>query len=221
MKTKVISISDLVISGKWRANLHVHLDSEIKSEKYELIRLSDLVIESKVAKNPSDTGQEGFYYIGLENVEQLTGDLQRVTILTNDQILSRCKVFENGDILYGRLRPYLRKAVLVEPPFLRGLCSPEFIVLKTNSELILPLFLREILVSNPVTELVTRMQGGAALPRISSRDLLSINIPVPPLIFQEDIVRKLEHFRKQRRELLSKINALSIEGQNLIADVFI
>lgn len=220
MKAKAVPIADLIEMGKWRADLHVHFDSEIKSERFRLVPLSEVVIESKAAKDPREVNPKEFYYIGLEHVEQITGEPQGISIVTCEQIRSRSKVFEQGDILYGRLRPYLRKALYVEPPYTNGLCSTEFIVLKARSEFILPLFLREILVSDAVTKLVTRMQAGAALPRVSSKDLLSISIPLPPLGFQNECVSKMERSRKQRRELFSKINALSNEGQKIISEVF-
>jgi len=220
MKVKSVPISDLIVLGKWRADLHVHADSEIKSEKFKLVPLSEVVIESKVANDPTELGAGGFYYIGLEHVESITGEPQGISIATSEQVRSRSKVFEQGDILYGRLRPYLRKALYVEPPYTNGLCSTEFIVLKAKTEFLLPLFLREILVSDSVTELVARFQSGAALPRVSSKDLLSICIPVPPLKFQEECVEKIEHARKQRRELLLKANTLTKEGQKIISEIF-
>lgn len=220
MKIRTVAISDLITKEKWRANLHVHEDSEIKSEKFNIIPLSEVVTESNVAKDPSEMGSDGFYYIGLEHVEPTIGEPQGIMITESDQVRSRSKLFVEGDILYGRLRPYLRKALYVEQPYTRGLCSTEFIVLKAKTDLILPLFLREILVSDPITELVTRLQTGAALPRVSSKDLLSICIPIPPLKFQEECVAKIERSRKQRRELLSKANTLANEQQKIILEVF-
>ena len=220
MKIKTVSILDLIETGKWRADLHVHLDSEIKSERFGLIPLREVIVESKVAKNPREVTPKKFYYIGLEHVEPITGEPQGISMVTYEQVRSRSKVFEQGDVLYGRLRPYLRKALYVEPFYKSGLCSTEFIVLRAKSEFMLPLFLREILVSDSVTELVTRMQAGAALPRISSKDLLNISIPVPPLSFQKECVFKIERSREQRRELLSKLTALSNEGQKIISEVF-
>jgi restriction endonuclease S subunit len=219
MKAKAVPISDLIKMGKWRADLHVHADSKIKSERFKLVPLSKIVIESKMAKHPRDMEPKEFLYVGLEHVQQITGEPQGISIVTSGQIRSRSKMFEKGDILYGRLRPNLRKAFYVEPPYTNGLCSTEFIVLKAKSEFILPLFLREILVSDTVTKLVTRMQAGAALPRISSKDLLSIRIPLPSLEYQEECVFKIDRFRKQRRELLSKVNALSKERQKIISEV--
>lgn len=219
MKATAINISELIKADKWRADLYVHFDSEIKSEKFNLMPLRDVVLELKVAKDPSEE-QGGFYYIGLENVEPITGEPQGISITTSENVRSRSKVFKQGNILYGRLRPYLKKAFVVEEPYTSGLCSTEFIVVEAKPEFILPLFLREILVSQAFTELVTRLQAGSALPRVSSKDLLNIAIPVPPLSFQKELVSKLEYLKKQRRYLTSKISNLTEEGQALIKEVF-
>lgn len=220
MKAKAVPVADLVELGKWRADLHVHVDSEIRSQKYSLVPLHNIVIESKLAMNPNEFGSGEFFYIGLENVESITGEPQGISLVTSEQVRSRSKVFEQGDILYGKLRPYLRKALYVELPYTRGLCSTEFTVLKAKTEYILPLFLREILVSDSITQVVTRFQAGAALPRVSSKDLLSISIPVPPLEFQEGCVSKIEHSRRLRQQLLTKIDTLSKDGQKIISEVF-
>ncbi len=219
MKTRTILVSDLLEVGKWRADLHVHSDSEIKSDRFELLAIGEIVVESKQATDPADVDGQ-FYYIGLEHVEPVTGDGNGIELVTAESVRSRSKMFEEGDILYGRLRPYLRKAFFVEGLYKRGLCSTEFVVLKPKKDMILPLFLREVLVSDMVTELVTRMQGGAALPRISSKDLLGIKVPVPPLSYQKECVAKIEKARTQRHELLQRIEALSKEGSRVVEEVF-
>jgi restriction endonuclease S subunit len=219
IKTRTISVSDLTEAGKWRADLHVHSGSEFKSDRFDLLAIGEIVVESNQATDPAEVNGR-FYYIGLEHVESITGDDNGIELVTAESVRSRSKVFEEGDILYGRLRPYLRKAFYVEGSYKRGLCSTEFVVLKPKSNMILPLFLREILVSDMVTELVTRMQGGAALPRISSRDLLGIKIPVPPLSYQKECVARIERARTQRHELLQRIKALSKEGRRVVEEVF-
>ncbi len=164
MKFRTVSILELTKLGKWRADLHVHSNSRIKSDRFDLVPLGEVVRESRTAKEPREE-ESAFYYIGLEHIEPITGDHTNIDLVTFEKVRSRSKVFEEGDILYGRLRPYLRKAFLVEPPYKKGLCSTEFIVLKADHDRVLPLFLREILISDPVTEVITRLQAGAALPR--------------------------------------------------------
>lgn len=219
MKTRTVSILELRETGKWRADLHVHSDSEIKSDRFDMLTIGEIAVESKIAKDPSDVDGQ-FYYIGLEHVESVTGDENGIGLVNAENVRSRSKVFEEGDLLYGRLRPYLRKAFLVESPYQCGLCSTEFVVLKPKKDKILPLFLRELLVSDMLTERIKRMQGGAALPRISSKDLLEIKVPVPPLPYQKESVAKIEKARNLRHELLHKIDALSKEGHRVITEVF-
>jgi len=220
MKAKTILMSELTSIGKWRANLHVHAEAELSSEKFKLVRLAEVVTESTIAKNPAELSGGRFYYIGLEHVESITGESINIDVVDSEQVKSRSKEFQCGDVLYGRLRPYLRKAIYVEHPYVSGLCSPEFIVLKAKKQFILPLFLREILISEQVTELVSRLQAGAALPRVSAKDLLNISIPLPPLQFQEECVKKIERFRSQRRDLLSKASTATKEGQKVISGIF-
>ena len=89
MKARAIAITDLVSAGKWRADMHVHADSELRSEKFELVRLESVVMESKAAKDPNELGDDGFYYIGLENVEPITGEPHNILTVTSEQVRSR------------------------------------------------------------------------------------------------------------------------------------
>ena len=61
-------------------------------------------------------------YVGLENIEKDTGVIRAVNA---DGIKSTKNVFEAGDILYGKLRPYLNKHGVVE---FSGVCSTDILV---------------------------------------------------------------------------------------------
>ena len=220
MIARTVSFTELAEAGKWRADLHVHGTDEIQSQVHKLVKISDFVTESKSAIDPATVEEDSFFYIGLEHVAPITGDPVNLAKVSPTSIRSRSKTFEKGDILYGRLRPYLRKAMLVEEPHNSGLCSTEFIVLKPNKNLASAVFLRELLVSEVVTERLTRMQGGAALPRVSSKDLLNLSVPLPPLEIQREIEAKLLKMKKQRRELAAKIESLKEEGVRAMEEVF-
>ena len=63
-------------------------------------------------------------YVGLENIEPQTGKL----IDVNDEMEeSDAKLFEENDVLLGKLRPYLAKVWLAN---FNGKCSSEFLVFK-------------------------------------------------------------------------------------------
>ena len=186
MLTKTTPFSDLTNSGRWRAEFHVHGKGEIKS-RFTVVPLGDVVAESKKAMNPSEIGSP-FHYVGLENVEPVTGEAVDIELTDPTAVRSRSKVFASGDILFGRLRPNLRKVMIAEPPFDSGLCSTECIVLRVDETASTRTYLRDLLVSEPVVERLKRMQSGAALPRVSSKDLLRLKVPVPPLDEQRKLV---------------------------------
>ena len=76
-------------------------------------------------------------YVGLENIEPWTGRLlksESIPDVSNDENGSDSTVsyFEPGDVLFGKLRPYLAKAHLANEP---GVCTTELLVLKPNSNL--------------------------------------------------------------------------------------
>ena len=153
-------------------------------------------------QTPGALDADSFYYVGLENVEPVTGDPVRVEEVHKNAVRSRSRVFRHGDILYGRLRPYLRKALLVEGKFRWGLCSTELLVLRPDESVVCGIFLRELLVSKPLTEVICRLQSGAALPRVSPEDLLSLEVPIPSLAEQRNIAAAVASIRSER--LLAK-----------------
>ncbi|MGI5922704.1 MAG: hypothetical protein GX945_12630 [Lentisphaerae bacterium] len=219
MLTRIVSFQELIEVGRWRANLHVHTNNEMKSSKYDMVPLGDVVKESTAAAEPQSQGGE-FYYIGLENVTPITGDPMNISLVGPEEVRSRSKMFRKGNILYARLRPYLRKVLLVEEPFEFGLCSTEFIILDVDPSVVLPQYLRDLLSSESVTSYLSRLQGGAALPRVSSKDLLAMEIPVPPQRVQMRIVEELERIKEKRHQLMDELEVLKEDQQELIKKVF-
>src|SRR5438874_9218088 len=63
-------------------------------------------------------------FVGMEQVGSHARRL--LGTLPSSEVKSTAFHFQPGDVLYGRLRPYLNKVLLAE---IEGLCSSEFIVL--------------------------------------------------------------------------------------------
>jgi len=203
MKLLQLPIDKFISSGKWRAQAHIGSSNQRLNNRFETVPLARVVQESKTAIEPSTLRDRDFFYVGLENVESITGDPLSIIRVSSESVRSRSKLFKSGDVLYGRLRPYLRKVFLAPDP-LDGLCSTEFVVLRALEGVILPTFLREVLASEAVTEIVSRLQAGSALPRVSSKDLLKVEIPLPPLDVQSSIAAEAERLHEKRRALLKE-----------------
>ena len=152
----------------------------------------DQVFEPRSSRVSPDDFPES-PYVGLEHVEahssKLLGTVPAATMS------SSAARFLAGDVLYGRMRPYLNKVILL--PF-DGLASAEFIVFPetvgVNSR-----FLLWRLLSNDFVEFACSQYEGDR-PRVKFDQLGKFQLHLPPRAEQTRIVEKLE-------ELLSDLDA--------------
>ena len=125
-------------------------------------------------------------YLGLENIESDTGQIVGVTQCADD--VSSAYAFEQDDVLYGRLRPYLNKVHLAKAP---GCCSTEIFPLRTKAGLH-PSWLSKFLRRSPIVKELNDSCTGARMPRTSPQAILGLRIPIPPIDEQERIVEVLD-----------------------------
>jgi type I restriction enzyme, S subunit len=99
-------------------------------------------------------------YVGLEDVGSATGTLV-IASIPEPVEAPLGLTFQPGDVLFGKLRPYLAKSFLAQ---FRGCCSSEFLVLRSKSRLE-PRFLSYIVQSRPFVEWANTTSDGAKMPR--------------------------------------------------------
>ena len=134
-------------------------------------------------------------YLGLAGVESQTGELSGVQEEANGQAFA----YEQGDILYGRLRPYLNKVIVAENS---GICSTEFHVMRViDTATVLPEYVAAILRSDLILSQTKHMMTGNTHPRISNDDVQNLYIPIPDITVQREIVSELRKRRMEARQL--------------------
>ena len=139
--------------------------------------------------------------IALENIEGWTGRL----VETDSEFLGEGVAFEPGDILFGKLRPYLAKVYLAAKG---GQAVGDFHVIHPFDSL-RPRFLQFLLLTKEMIDLVNGSTFGAKMPRASWDFLASLHLSIPPLDEQSVIATFLDHET-------AKIDALIAEQQRLI-----
>jgi len=208
MWASIYDFAELCRDGRWKVEFFSgELDVTVESA-YPTEEIGKLVRESRDTIDPQEHPDTQFSYLGLENVESLTGDLVSFEPRLGSTIKSRSKVFGPGHVLYGRLRPYLNKVYLARGEVDEGICSGEFFVLVPDEDRIRPIVLRYLLASAFVVDHLARFQSGAALPRVSLRDLLQMHVPVPPMKDQTHLESALEEFEDHRRALRRKVQQM-------------
>lgn len=112
-------------------------------------------------------------YIGLEHIPERAIRIEKVG--DTEAIRGMCVRFSKGDILFGKLRPNLRKSVLAPAD---GLGSTEIIVLRPKPG-IDPSFAGHVLRSETVFFEAERMTEGTRMPRTSWKTLSEIEVFAP------------------------------------------
>ncbi|ALX48521.1 restriction endonuclease subunit S [Lentibacillus amyloliquefaciens] len=167
--------------------------------------LSDLVDEVKEKYDPQANDIKP--YIGLEHLSKGGGI---ITTSNSEGIKSAKKAFKDGDLLYGRLRPYLNKHAIVS---FDGICSTDILVLRPNGEMENEL-LNYYIGLPEVVKYSSENSSGVNLPRVSSKELLKLIVPVPPkeeqLILKKILERMLNNLTvaEKTTNIIEKIDKI-------------
>ena len=139
----------------------------------------DVCIRVQDAASPTPNGQR--LYLGLEHLA--SGFPSLVGRGWESEVRSGKTAFRKGDVLFGKLRPYLRKSVLVSED---GICSTDILVFRT-SEKSLPEFLCLLTHSDEFAGHAKATTSGVQHPRTSWASLREFKLHVPPLAEQRKI----------------------------------
>jgi len=133
---------------------------------------------------PHDYGH--YPQIAPDIIEKGTGKIIGYRTVAENKTVSNNQHFYVGQILYSKIRPALRKAVIA--PY-EGLCSADMYPLHSyiNAE-----FALYIILSDLFTEQAVQKANRVKMPKINQEELSQILIPIPPLAEQCRIVAKLE-----------------------------
>lgn len=124
-------------------------------------------------------------YLGLEHVESHGGIV--LGFDSAGKYRSASPIVEQGDLLYGRLRPYLNKVVLApEKLYVSG----EFIVMMPSATLD-SLFLKYLLMSPRFLAFTALLDTGDR-PRVSWDKIANFEFQLPELALQKQIVERIE-----------------------------
>ena len=151
---------------------------------WRVVRLGEVATLFTRGIDPANAGAKR--YIGLEHIEP--GNIRLQHWGKADDVRSLKTAFQQGDVLYGKLRPYLDKAVLAEWD---GICSTDILVIKTQSSL-LPEFLAYLVHTSQFIDYAISTTTGVNHPRTSWKALQKFSIPLPPLSEQREIARMLQ-----------------------------
>lgn len=170
-----------------------------------------------VASVRKDKGvaKQGVPCVELEHVEPETGRL-----LGWDSSGTQASIktaFKRGDVLFGKLRPYLRKYAVA--PF-DGICTTEILAIHPRDGHSDSQFLFHLMQGDGVFATVEALSYGTKMPRVSWTDLSDIVLGIPPLPEQQKIAAILTTVDDKLDVIARQIEATQTLKQGLMQTLF-
>jgi type I restriction enzyme S subunit len=159
---------------------------------WEVARLAEFVdMNKKSTDPPKDSPNDKCLYVDIDSVENGTGVIRSAKEIIGKDAPSRARrVIHYNDVLMSTVRPYLKAFAIVPKEFHNQICSTGFAVLTCRNK-IMPLYLFYTLFAKSVMDQCKKMMVGGQYPALSTSQVESIKIPLPPLPEQKKIAEIL------------------------------
>jgi len=156
--------------------------------------------------DPEDDNFSEMILIAPNHIESRTGQVIYKETSADQGAVSGKYLCKEGDVLYSKIRPALRKVALADEDCL---CSADMYALRP-SERLLPQYLQYFLLSEDFSTWAELESARVAMPKINRETLSAIRMPVPPLQEQERIIFEIRK-GTERIDLQRKAIRVSVE----------
>lgn len=175
--------------------------------------------DAGIKREPKELVQDR-WLLELEDIEKDTSIVLARLRVRDRASRSTKSEFAIGDILYGKLRPYLNKVVVADEP---GYSTTEIVAIRPYLKLC-PEYCALAFRRPDFVAYVERLGQGTKMPRLRTPDAVVAAFPLPPLAEQHRIVAKvdalmalcdrLEAARRTREATRDKLTAASLARLN-------
>ncbi len=171
--------------------------------------LGDVAQTVKAQLQPSEL-HSAINYVGLEHIPRKS--LSLISWDTADGLESAKAEFSEGDILFGKLRPYFHKVVVA--PF-DGVCSTDILVCQSQRRDYYGFTVMQ-LSSTALIDYADRLSNGAKMPRIGWRDIAAYPSAIPPAPVAAEYTRVIEPMLKRMKANVFQAQTLATLRDTLL-----
>ncbi|MEY4937671.1 MAG: hypothetical protein RIS64_4030, partial [Bacteroidota bacterium] len=197
--------SDRVSGGRFDPAFYkpeyIQLLEGIRHTRYE--KLSHLVKFSSETWNQKDYFKDDFPYIEISEINLSKGIISNVNQVKILEAPSRAKmIVRKGDIIISTTRPNRGAIAKISENEDFSIASTGFAILRHyDKSKIVPNYLHTILRHRICLTQMEQRSSGGNYPAITQDELGNINIPIPSISVQQEIVLHLEKITKQAQQL--------------------
>ncbi|KJY93924.1 restriction endonuclease subunit S [Pseudoalteromonas ruthenica] len=161
------------------------------------VTLGDIVDYGKAEKCRLEDVSSSTWVLELEDIQKESSKLIKRVDAAERQFKSTKNKFKSGDVLYGKLRPYLDKVIIADQ---EGVATTEIIPMDA-SPYVDNRYLFYWLKGDKFLSYVNEVSYGVNMPRLGTRDGNAAPFVLPPLAEQKVIAEKLD-------KLLAKVDSI-------------
>ena len=132
------------------------------------------------------------WILNLDRIESNTGKVVE-KVFENDSNLLSVAPFDEGNVLYSKLRPYLNKVVI---PDGKGYATTELVPLRPNQKLLNLTFFSHLLRGDEFVTYANSISAGTKMPRMPLNDLRKFQCILPPMEKQNEFEEIARHADK-------------------------
>ena len=148
----------------------------------EISSYGDTPVKASISNVSDDT-----WILDLEDIKA-GGELLTKTRAKEKQFAGEKTIFHSGQVLYSKLRPYLKKVLVADE---NGISTPELISFDVFGG-ILPQYIVCCLLDSFTNRAIDKRSYGIKMPRIDAGFMVNLPVPVPPVSEQHYIIERLE-----------------------------
>ena len=189
----VVEKSRIAANGDYNLSGERYREGAVSTTTFRLVPVGRFMKDGVKTIDPRNTPDEMFELWSIPAY-----DVGSPELLRGGDIGSQKKAVLPGDVLLSRIIPHIRRGWVVRESSegRRQIASTEWIVF--SSDEVLPEFLRQMIVSDPfhASFMQTITGVGGSLSRANPAAVGEIQIPLPPLEVQKEIVEEIEGYQK-------------------------
>lgn len=155
---------------------------------WEWIRLGEAFEYDAGDKRDPSRLDPDMWLVELEDIESDSARIVAHLKVKDRNSRSAKSEFRSGDVLYGKLRPYLNKVVVASEP---GYSTTEIVAIRPFVPMS-PEYICLALRRPDFVDYVTKLGRGTKMPRLRTEDAWSAPFPLPPIAEQGRIVAKVD-----------------------------
>ena len=156
-------------------------------EEWEVVKIVDCIDIISGQVDPKSEPFCNYILIAPNHIESGTGRILNKETAKEQNAISGKYLFKDNDVIYSKIRPYLKKAFLSN---FDGLCSADMYALRAGSS-ILSRYLLAVVLSEFFTEFAKAKSMRTGIPKLNRKELGEFFCPLPSIAEQKKIVNIL------------------------------